>query len=104
MHAALSMPDGKVIGQRPPRHRSQEFIRFLRHIDQETPTDLGLNLIVDNVITSLEPARGAMAETPQAFPSALHPHGGSRSHMIKKWFGEITQKRFVADHSKASPS
>ena len=48
LYAALSMLDGTVIGQCLPRHRSQEFIRFLTTIDQQTPAELDLHLIVDN--------------------------------------------------------
>ena len=46
LYAALSMLDGKVIGECLPRHRAVEFIRFLRRIDRETPADLELHLIV----------------------------------------------------------
>ena len=48
LFAALSMLDGKVIGDCMPRHRHQEFIRFLKRIDSETPAPLDLHLIVDN--------------------------------------------------------
>src|SRR5438552_13096273 len=46
LFAALSMLDGKVIGDCMPRHRHQEFIRFLNKIDAETPSTLDLHLIV----------------------------------------------------------
>ena len=45
LFAALSMLDGKVIGDCMPRHRHQEFIRFLNKIDAETPSKLDLHLI-----------------------------------------------------------
>src|SRR4030065_723429 len=48
LFAALSMLDGKVIGDCMPHHRHQEFIRFLKKIDNETPAGLNLHLIVDN--------------------------------------------------------
>lgn len=38
--AALSLLDGKVIGECLPRHRSREFIRFLTKIDRQTPAEL----------------------------------------------------------------
>ena len=55
LYAALSMLDGKVIGECMPRHRSEEFIRFLRLIDRETPVDTDLDLIVDNSSTHQSP-------------------------------------------------
>src|SRR6059036_2770648 len=55
LFAALSMLDGKVIGDCMPRHRHQEFIRFLKKIDGETPPQLDLHLIVDNYATHKHP-------------------------------------------------
>ena len=51
LFAALNMLDGKVIGACMPRHRHREFLRFLKQIDQRTPADLDLHLIVDNYAT-----------------------------------------------------
>ena len=48
LFAALSMLDGQVIGQCLPRHRHQEFLKFLRTLDREFPAELDLHLIVDN--------------------------------------------------------
>src|SRR5450631_3198900 len=55
LFAALNMLDGKVIGDSMPRHRHQEFIRFLKKIDNETPIGLNLHLIVDNYGTHKHP-------------------------------------------------
>ena len=55
LFAALSMLDGTVIGDCMPRHRHQEFIRFLRKIDVETPSELDLHVIVDNYATHKHP-------------------------------------------------
>src|SRR4030043_1425430 len=55
LFAALSMLDGKVIGDCMPRHRHQEFIRFLNRIDTQTSQDLDLHLIVDNYGTHKHP-------------------------------------------------
>jgi transposase len=51
LFAALNMLDGSVIGTCMPRHRHQEFLRFLKHIDDATPAHLDLHLIVDNYST-----------------------------------------------------
>jgi len=55
LFAALSTLDGKVFGTCLPRHRHQEFLRFLRQIDAETPAELDLHLIVDNYATHQHP-------------------------------------------------
>ena len=57
LFAALSLLDGKFIGDCMPRHRHQEFIRFLKKIDGETPPELDLHLIVDNYGTHKHPTR-----------------------------------------------
>lgn len=54
--AALSLPDGKVIGPCLPRHRRREFVRFLNQVDRETPAEWDLHLIVDNYSTHKSPA------------------------------------------------
>ena len=48
LFAALDVATGKVIGQLKRRHRSIDFISFLRHIDRVVPADLAVHLILDN--------------------------------------------------------
>ena len=72
LFAALSMLDGKVIGDCMPRHRHQEFIRFLKKIDGETPSGLDLHLIVDNYGTHKHPRVTVLAQTASTVPFALH--------------------------------
>jgi hypothetical protein len=55
LFAALSLLDGKVIGERLPRHRSREILRFLENSDSETPAGLAPLLIVDNYSTRKSP-------------------------------------------------
>src|SRR5690606_14997597 len=55
LFAAIDMLRGKVIASCMPRHRHQEWIRFLKQIDEETPSDLDLHLIVDNYSTHKHP-------------------------------------------------
>jgi hypothetical protein len=51
LFAALNTLDGSVIGQCLPRHRHQEFLKFLRTLDREFFGDMELHLIVDNYRT-----------------------------------------------------
>jgi hypothetical protein len=55
LFAALNLLDGRVIGRHEPRHRHQEWLKFLRQIDQETPAELDLHLSVDNYATHKHP-------------------------------------------------
>ena len=55
LFAALDVATGKVIGECMPRHRHQEFLRFLRTIDRNTPKHFALDLVVDNYATHKHP-------------------------------------------------
>ncbi len=48
LFAALNVLDGTVIGECMPRHRHQEYVKFLRKLDREFPPGLDLHLVVDN--------------------------------------------------------
>ena len=51
LFAALNVLNGQVIAECRPRHRHQEFLRFLRRLDREVPKELDLPLILDNYQT-----------------------------------------------------
>jgi putative transposase len=53
--AALDTLVAKVITQCKPRHRHQEFLGFLRHLDANIPADLEVHLIADNYATHKHP-------------------------------------------------
>jgi transposase len=55
LFAAIDMTEGKLIGTCMAKHRHQEWIKFLRQIDEETPSDLDLHVIVDNYATHKHP-------------------------------------------------
>ena len=48
LFAALNVLTGEVIGQCHGRHRHQEFLKFLRHLDRAFPPDLTLHVTLDN--------------------------------------------------------
>jgi transposase len=60
LFAALDVLTGKVIGQCLPRHRHEEFLKFLRTIERETPKGLQVHLICDNYATHVCPESEVM--------------------------------------------
>jgi hypothetical protein len=66
--------NGPVLAQCKPRHRHQEFLAFLRHIEREVPQDLDVHLIVDNYGTHKHAKVKSLAGAPYAFSPALHTH------------------------------
>lgn len=103
LFAALSMLDGKVIGDCMPRHRHQEFIRFLQIIDVKTPIDLDLHLIVDNYGTHKHPRVQSWLKRHPRFHLHFIPTSSSWLNMIERWFGEITSKRIRRGSFKSVP-
>lgn len=93
LFAALSVLDGKVIGDCMPRHRHQEFIRFLKQIDRETPPALELHLIVDNYGTHKHPRVKAWRQRHPRFHLHFTPTSSSWVNLIERWFRELTDKR-----------
>jgi transposase len=93
LFAALSMLDGKVIGDCMPRHRHQEFIRFLKKIDVEISPELDLHLIVDNYGTHTHPrVKSWLRRHPRVH---LHfiPTSSSWLNVVERWFRELSDKR-----------
>jgi transposase len=93
LFAALNTLDGKVIGQCLPRHRHQEFLKFLRIVNKQTPKNTDLHLILDNYSTHNHPAiKEWMAKHPR-FIFHFVPTSSSWLNMVERWFGQITEKR-----------
>src|SRR6201993_5016226 len=93
LFAALNMLDGSVIGTCMPRHRHREFLRFLKLIDQKTPADLDLHLIVDNYATHKTPAVKRWLKSHPRFHLHFTPTSASSLNMVERFFAEITRKR-----------
>jgi len=93
LFAALNLLDGKVIGDCMPRHRHQEFIRFLQKIDAATPKDRQLHLIVDNYSTHKHQRVKNWFKRHPRFHLHFTPTSSSWLNMVERWFREITDKR-----------
>lgn len=93
LFAALNILDGTVIGTCYPRHRHEEFLKFLRTIDRETPPGLPLHLILDNYGTHTHPHVKKWLEKHPRFHLHFTPTSSSWVNLIERWFAEITRKR-----------
>lgn len=93
LFAALNVAEGLLIGQCMPRHRHQEFIKFLKRIDAETPPDLDLHLIVDNYATHKHPNVQKWLKRHRRFHMHFIPTSSSWLNLVERWFREITEKR-----------
>lgn len=92
LFAALDVATGKVITQCKKRHRHQEFLQFLRHIDANVPPDLEIHLVVDNYATHKSPkVRNWLAKRPR-YQVHYTPTYSSWLNQVEIWFGIITKK------------
>ena len=93
LFAALNVVEGRLIGRCMSRHRHQEFIKFLKQIDSETPPELDLHLIVDNYATPKHPNVQKWLKRHRRFHLHFIPTSSSWLNLVERWFREITDKR-----------
>jgi transposase len=97
LFAALNTLDGSVIGQCLPRHRHQEFLKFLRRLDREFPKKLELHLILDNYQTHKHPNVHTWLEKHPRFHLHFTPTSSSWLNLVERWFSELTNKAIRRD-------
>jgi transposase len=93
LFAALELAEGRLIGTCMQRHRHQEWIKFLKQIDSETPAGLDLHLIIDNYATHKHPKVKAWLKRHPRFHMHFTPTSSSWLNLVERWFREITDKR-----------
>jgi len=93
LFAALEVLQGRVIGQCYERHRHQEFLKFLRHLEQEFPGQTPLHLVMDNYGTHKHPRVQAWLKRHPRFTPHFVPTSSSWLNLVERWFGELTSKR-----------
>jgi len=103
LFAAMVTLDGRVIGDCMPRHRHQEFIRFLKTIDFETPPEMDLHLIVDNYGTHKHPRVQSWMRRHPRFHIHFTPTSSSWLNLVERWFREITDKRLRRGSFRSVP-
>ena len=93
LFAALCTLTGHVIGTCMPRHRHQEWIRFLNLINMEVPNDLDVHLICDNYATHThEKVKRWFARYPR-FHVHFTPTSASWLNMVERFFRDLSDTR-----------
>jgi transposase len=103
LFAAMELLQGKVIGHCYKRHRHQEFLKFLRRLDQEFPTGVSLHLVIDNYGTHKHPEVRAWLKQHPRFVIHFVPTSCSWLNLIERWFRELTTKRIRRDSFPSVP-
>jgi len=92
LYAAYDIMTGQVMSRITKRHRSREFLDFLRQIEKTTPKDLDLHIIMDNSSThKTEAVASWLAKHPR-----IHPHytptSASWLNAVESWFSVLERK------------
>lgn len=93
LFAAMEILEGKIISQCMPRHRHQEWLRFLRQIDRECPEAFDVHLIIDNYGTHKHPKVVAWLKRRPRFHCHFIPTSSSWLNIIERFFRDLTSKR-----------
>ena len=93
LFAALNMLTGQVLSMTDRLHRHQEWLRFLKMIDRQTPKNKQLHLIVDNYATHKHPEVKAWLAKHPRFHMHFTPTSSSWLNMVERFFRDITDKR-----------
>jgi len=93
LFAALDIATGKVIGQCFPRHRADEFRKFLDEIEANVPSDLDIHLVMDNYATHKTPLIRAWFAKRSRWHVHLTPTSSSWLNQVERFFAKLTDKK-----------
>ena len=92
LFAALDIATGEVIGEMHRRHRSAEFLQFLRTIEANVPADLQVHLVMDNYGTHKTPAIKTWFARHPRFHVHFTPTSASWLNQVERWFATLTER------------
>jgi transposase len=93
LFAALNTLDGTVISETMDRHRHEEWLKFLKRLDRETPKKLALHIICDNYATHKHPAVTEWLEKHRRIQIHFTPTSSSWLNMVERFFRDISENR-----------
>lgn len=93
LFAALDTLAGKVLGRCMKRHRHQEFLRFMRHIDEHTEPHKDVHVILDNYGSHKHATVVRWLERHPRFHFHFVPTSCSWLNLVERFFRELTDKR-----------
>jgi transposase len=92
LYAALDVASGKVIADMTPRHRAEEFRKFLNLIESSVPESLQVHVVLDNSSTHKTPSIQRWLKRHPRFTLHFTPTYSSWLNLVERWFAELTTK------------
>lgn len=93
LFAALNVANGETIHECMPRHRHQEFLRFLRTIERSVEPGLEIHVILDNYATHKHEAVRKWLKRVKRVHLHFIPTGSSWLNMVERLFSELDAKQ-----------
>lgn len=103
LFAAMELCQGEVIATCMDRHRHQEWIKFLKLIDESTPKELDLHLIVDNYATHKHEKVKRWLNRHPRFHVHFIPTSSSWLNVVEGFFRNLDHKRLKRDAFRSVP-
>jgi len=90
--AGIDLWSGEVFGLVRERHRSAEFIEFLRLTDAHYPTEARIRIVLDNHSAHISrETRAYLTTVPNRFEFTFTPKHGSWLNLIESFFGKMAR-------------
>lgn len=93
LFAALKILDGTVVTQFHRRHRHQEFLIFLRTVDESVPKELDVHMVLDNLGTHTQPDVKMWFARHPRYKLHFTPTDASWLNMVEAWLSMLTEKQ-----------
>jgi len=92
LFAALDIATGQVITRCKSRHRHQEYLSFIKHVNANVPQDLHIHLVVDNYSTHKHPTVKRWLAAHPRYQVHYTPTYSSWLNQVEIWFNIVTQR------------
>lgn len=93
LFAALNVATGQTLHECMPRHRHQEFLKFLRKVERSVEPGLAIHVILDNYATHKHPKVRAWLQRHRRVQLHFVPTGASWLNLVERLFGELTERQ-----------
>jgi transposase len=93
LFAALDVASGEIVHECMPRHRHQEFLRFLRKMERTVAAELDIHVILDNYATHKHPAVRAWLKKHPRVQFHFTPTSSSWLNLVERFFSELTTRQ-----------